>query len=131
MSASRDLEDELVTLVAALPDLPRERLRELAVQARALGDGADAPVRALALALGAVLERFADGAAPLEGWGLVAQAASTLGRALAAPGAMPTGALAATAFELDSLAAPAASSPRPPQAPDVPLTALTPLRRRT
>ena len=131
MSASRDLEDELVTLVAALPDLPRDRLRELAVQARALGDGADAPVRALAQALGAVLERFADGAAPLEGWGLVAQAASTLGRALAAPRATPAGALAATTFELDSLAAPAAASPRPPQAPDVPLTALTPLRRRT
>lgn len=131
MSNARALEDELVALVAALPDLPSARLRELAADARALGDGADAAAKALSAALAAALVRFADGAAPLEGWGLVAQAASTLGRALAAPGTMPATALAATTFELDSLAAPAASAPRPPQIPDVPVTSLTPLRRRT
>src|SRR5687768_13317738 len=131
MMDARALEDELVALVAALPDLPSARLRELAAAARTLGDGADRAAKALAGALGAALERFADGAAPLEGWGLVAQAASTLGRALASPGAMPASALAATTFELDSLAAPAASSPKPPQTPDVPVTSLTPLRRRT
>ena len=134
MNKARALEDELVALVAALPDLPSARLRELAADARALGDGAGAPVESLARALSAVLERFADGAAPLEGWGLVAQAASTLGRALAAPATMPATALAATAFELDSLAAPAATSPFPPrltEAPDVPVTSLLPLRRRT
>jgi hypothetical protein len=133
VSNARALEDELVALVAALPDLPPARLRELAVDARALGEGADAnaATKALAVALGAVLERFAEGAAPLEGWGLVAQAASTLGRALAAPGTMPATALAATTFELDSLAAPAAASPKPPQTPDVLVTSLTPLRRRT
>jgi hypothetical protein len=133
MSTARALEDELVALVAALPDLPSARLRELTADARALGDGAGvtAPTRALAAALAAALERFADGAAPLEGWGLVAQAASTLGRALTGPATMPATALTATTFELDSLAAPAASSPRPPQTPDVPVTSLTPLRRRT
>ncbi|HUQ05735.1 MAG TPA: hypothetical protein VM261_24700 [Kofleriaceae bacterium] len=133
LSKARALEDELVALVATLPDLPSARLRELAADARVLGDGdgATAPAQKLAAALAAALERFADGAAPLEGWGLVAQAASTLGRALAAPATMPSTALAATTFELDSLAAPAASSPKPPQTPDVPLTALTPLRRRT
>lgn len=131
MDKARALEDELVTLVAALPDLPSARLRELAADARALGDGAEAAAKALSVALGAVLERFADGAAPLEGWGLVAQAASTLGRALASPATMPASALAATTFELDSLAAPAASSAKPPQVPDVPVTSLLPLRRRT
>lgn len=131
---ARELEDELVALVAALPDLPATRLRELAIEARRLAADAEPAVQDLARALGAVLDRFADGAAPLEGWGLVAQAASTLGGALASPTSMPGAALVATTFELDSLAAPAASSPKPPRgdmAPDVPVTSLTPLRRRT
>jgi hypothetical protein len=131
---ARELEDELVSLVAALPDLPAGRLRELAADARRLGADAEPATQALSRALGAALERFADGAAPLEGWGLVAQAASTLGRALASPATMPATALSATTFELDSLAAPAATSPKPPRSdmvPDVPVTALTPLRRRT
>lgn len=131
MTPAELLEDELVTLVAALPELPAARLRVLAGHARALGEGTSAGTAALARALGAVLDRFADGAAPLEGWGLVAQAASTLGRALARPATASPTALAATVFELESLAARDAASPRPPQTPDVPLTALTPLRRRT
>jgi hypothetical protein len=128
---ARELEDELVSLVAALPNLPSDRLRELAIDARRLGADAELATQELSRALGAALDRFADGAAPLEGWGLVAQAASTLGRALASPATMPATALAATTFELDSLAAPAATSPKPPQTPDVPVTSLTPLRRRT
>ncbi len=122
------LEDELVALVAALPALPIDRLRALADDARALATGARPPTATLARALGAVLDRYADGAAPLEGWGLVAQAASTLAGALAAPGAAAATALAAATHEVDALAAPAPTSPRPARTPDVPLTSL---RRRT
>lgn len=115
------ISDELAGMVATLPDLPRERVRRLAEET--------AGIAALARSLAAALARYADGAAPLEGWGLVAQAADTLERALAAPGSMSATALTAAAYELDSLAAPAATAPAPPApAPDVPLTSL---RRRT
>lgn len=121
--------EELARLVAAVPALPVARLRALAAEARAVGEGATPPVATLATALAAALERYAEGAAPLAGWVLVAQAGELLARAAAAPGAMAASALAAAAFELDSLAAPAATAARPPPAaPDVPLTSL---RRRT
>jgi hypothetical protein len=123
------LEQELVAMVATLPDLPRQRVRVLAEETAAFAERAPLPAQALARSLAAVLARYADGAAPLEGWGLVAQAANTLARAIAAPGSMAATGLAAAAHELDSLAAPAASAPSPPApAPDVPLTSL---RRRT
>lgn len=118
-------------MVASLPDLPRDRVRVLAEDAAALAERAPLPAQSLARSLAAALTRYAEGAAPLEGWGLVAQAANTLERAIAAPGSIAATGLAAAAYELDSLAAPAGTAPPPPAAlgaPDVPLTSL---RRRT
>src|SRR5690349_21736892 len=108
-------------MVATLPDLPRDRVRVLAAETAAIA--------ALARSLAAVLARYADGAAPLEGWGRVRQGADARGRARGARGSRAATGLAAAAYELDSLAAPAATAPAPPApAPDVPLTSL---RRRT
>lgn len=126
--AARALEDELIAMVATLPALPHERMRELAAAAAALADDAVLPAQGLARALAAVLGRYADGAAPLEGWGLVVQAADTLARALEQPGAISATGLAAASYELDSLAAPSGAAPAAPATPDVPLTSL---RRRT
>ncbi len=123
------LEAELVAMVASLPDLPRDRVRVLAEEAAALEELAPLPAKSLARSLAAVLRRYSEGSAPLEGWGLVAQAANTLDRAITTPGSIAATGLAAAAHELDSLAPPADTAPAPPSpAPDVPLTSL---RRRT
>ena len=102
------LEAALTELVGALPDLPEDRLR------------------ALAGALAAVLDRYVEGAAPPEGWALVASAGHTLAQALA--GGVGAPALDAARFEIDSLAAPASPRPAAAATPDVPAASL---RRRT
>ena len=119
------LEAALTELVGALPDLPEDRLRALAAAYRALAPATPAAA-ALAGALAAVLDRYVEGAAPPEGWALVASAGHTLAQALA--GGVGAPALDAARFEIDSLAAPASPRPAAAATPDVPATSL---RRRT
>lgn len=123
------LDDEASALVATLPDLPPARLDAMIADAGAL---AAAPVATEAVALASTIARlvasYREGRAVLEGWALVASAAHTLARAIAAPGPGHGAALAAARFELETLLPREGAPPPAVAAPDVPLASL---RRRT
>ncbi len=129
MTSAATLEATVVALLATLPDLPLDRVQVLAgaYQAIASAPATPAPAATLAAGLAALLHRYADRAAPLEGWGLLASAAYTLSLAMTT-GGDHTAAIAAACFEIDSLAAPTTPRPAAAASPDVPASSL---RRRS
>jgi hypothetical protein len=129
MPSAAALESAVVELIASLPNLPADALHTLATH---YGDIATdravpPPAATLARSIAALLGRYADQAAPLEGFALLASAAHTLTRALARD-TDHAGALAAARFEIDSLAAPTTARPGATATPDVLATSL---RRRS
>jgi len=125
ISSATALESAVVELIATLPDLPLDAVGILATQyADIVATPSIAPgVAELARSIAALLSRYAEQAAPLEGFGILASAAHTLTRAMAND-PDHTGALAAARFEIDSLAAPTLARPASAATPDVMATAL-------
>lgn len=117
------IEAEATALVAELPTLPPARLAALAADLDRLAAAAPGPAAGLAEVLAAVVAVYQDGRAVLEGWAVVASAAHTLTRVLAAPDAGHAAALAAVRFELETLLPPLSRGPTK-VAPDVPVAAL-------
>jgi|JI10StandDraft_1071094.scaffolds.fasta_scaffold53848_5 hypothetical protein len=123
------IEDEATALVAELPTLPPARLAALAAELDQIAAAAPVDAAGLAEVLAAVVAVYQDGRAVLEGWAVVASAAHTLRRVLAAPDAGHAAALAAVRFELETLLPPIERGPRAVAvAADVPVAALV---RRT
>lgn len=126
-ATARAIEVETSALIATLPELPADRLAAVHAEVLALAGGATGAIATTATTLAAVIAVYQDGRAVLEGWAVVASAAHTLTRALAAP-AGADAALAAVRFELETLLPPRVAPAPRPGAPDVPLTSLV---RRT